>query len=258
MALTNTAVSSAKTKDKQYRLTDGQGMYLLIKPSGQKYWRLDYILHGKRNTYAIGIYPTISLKEARARRDEAKALVVDGIDPVQHRQLKSHNQQETAANTFKALATEWLAKQKGSWTHGHARTVISRLDRDLIPWLGRRPIQEITAPEILKVLQRIESRGAIETAHRCKTIVSQVFRYAIAKGVADRDTAADLKGALAPVQSKKMFAITDPVTAGELLRSIRGYNGDLITRCALVFSALTFGRPGEIRHAEWSEVNWIV
>ncbi|MCF6187580.1 MAG: tyrosine-type recombinase/integrase [Desulfobulbaceae bacterium] len=140
---------------------------------------------------------------------------------------------------------------------GAARTVAGRLKRDILPWLGSRPIGEITAPEILKVLRRIESRGAGETAHRCKTIVSQVFRYGVAVGVAELDSAADLRGALAPTRPKRMVAITDPAKVGELMRAIHGYQGDLITRCGLKFSALTFCRPGGIRHAEWKEIHWI-
>lgn len=257
MPLTNTAVKSAKPKKKQYRLTDGQGMYLLIKPSGKKYWRLDYALHGKRKTFAIGTYPAISLKNSRLLRTRAKALVSDGIDPVQYRHKVQEKQKDLAANTFEVLALEWLTKQEQAWTKGHARTVISRLRRDILPWLGSRPVKEITAPEILKVLLRIESRGAIETAHRCKTIISQVFRYSIATGSADRDPAADLKGALTPAQPKKMAAITDPEGTAELLKAIGSYQGDIVTRCALKFSAMSFGRPGEIRHAEWHEINWI-
>jgi len=257
MPLTNTAINAAKPRQKQYRLTDGQGMYLLIKTSGKKYWRLDYILHGKRKTFAMGSYPAISLKKARAQRDKAKALVADGIDPVQYRAANKSRRAEAAANTFEALALDWYTRQEQAWTEGHARTVSSRLKRDILPWLGSRPIDTITAPEILKVLRRIESRGAGETAHRCKTIVSQVFRYGIAVGVAERDPAADLRGALAPTRPKRMAAITDPGKAGELMRAIHGYQGDLVTRCALKFSALTFCRPGEIRHAEWKEINWI-
>ena len=227
-----------------------------MKP-GKKYWRLDYILHSKRKTFAIGTCPEISLKKARESRRDAKALIADNIDPVQFRKASKGHKAQAAANTFEAVSNEWFALQYQAWTAGHSCTVKSRLKRDIIPWLGSRPIKEITAPEILTVLRRIESRGAGETAHRCKTIVSQVFRYGIATGAAERDPAADLRGALAPTRSKKMAAITDPVKAGELMRAIRGYQGDIITRCALRLSALTFCRPGEIRHAEWKEINWI-
>ena len=193
MALTSTSVTNAKPREKQYRLTDGQGMYLLIMPSGKKYWRLDYILHGKRKTFAIGTCPEISLKKARESRRDAKALIADNIDPVQFRKASKGHKAQAAANTFEAVSNEWFALQYQAWTAGHSCTVKSRLKRDIIPWLGSRPIKEITAPEILTVLRRIESRGAGETAHRCKTIVSQVFRYGIATGAAERDRAADLR-----------------------------------------------------------------
>ncbi len=255
MALTNTAVSNAKPREKQYRLTDAQGMYLLVTPAGAKYWRLDYILNGKRKTFAIGKYPTINLKTARKKRDHAKSLVADGIDPVQYRKASKKHRNREVTNSFETISTEWFVLQNKTWTHGHARTVKGRLERDITPWLGSRPMEEITAPDILTVLRRIEARGAGETAHRCKTIISQVFRYAIATGAADRDPAADLRGALAPTRSKRMAAITDPVKTGELMRAIKGYQGDIITRCALLLSALTFCRPGEIRHAEWDEIH---
>lgn len=257
MALTNTAVKGAKPKSKQYRLTDGMGMYLLVKHSGKKYWRLDYTLHGKRKTYAIGTFPTVSLKEAREEREAAKKLVANGIDPVVERQLNREAQSEAAENTFYAVAMDWFSKNKSSWTTGHSRTISGRLEKNLFPWLGSRPIHEITVPELLRVLRRIEARGAIETAHRCRTIAGQVFRYAIASGLVDRDPAADLKGALTPVNPRKLPAVTNPREVGALMRAIRGYQGDVITRIALRLSALTFCRPGEIRHAEWREVNWI-
>jgi len=255
--LTSKAIINAKPREKQWRLSDGEGLFLLIMPGGSKHWRLDYTLNGKRKTYSIGKYPYITLENARNERLKIKRLIIKGIDPVQHRNELRQLNADNVKNTFSGKAAEWLALQFKNWTEGHTRTVKSRLKRDILPWLGSRPINEITAPEILIVLRRIEGRGAGETAHRCKTIISQVFRYAIATGTAERDPAADLRGALAPTRSKRMAAITDPDKAGELMRAISGYQGDMITRCALRLSALCFCRPGEIRHAEWSEINWI-
>ena len=231
-------------------------MYLLVHPNGGKYWRLDYNIYGKRKTYSIGTYPDISLKQARIERDKVKRLIKDGIDPVQHRQLTKATKRESFENTFENVALEWLVKQKKVWTAYHAKTVEQRLRKNLLPWLGNRPISEINPPELLMVLRRIEARGAVESAHRSRTIAGQVFRYGIACGLCDRDPAADLRDALQPRKPKKMVAITDPVKVGGLMRAIDGYQGDLITRCALKFSALTFCRPGEIRHAEWSEIIW--
>jgi len=254
--LTDSAVKAAKPKAKPYHLTDGLGMYLLVKPNGRKYWRMDYSLHGKRNKYAIGVYPSVSLLEARAERDKAKRLIAQGIDPIQHRKLSKAIQRKSSENSFGAVALEWFAKQKQVWTTGHARTVEQRLHKNLTPFLASRPISEIEPPELLEVLRRIEARGAVETAHRCRTIMGQVFRYAISCGLCSRNPASDLIGALQPRNPKKMAAITEPAEVGGLMRAIDGYHGDLITRCALKFSALTFCRPGEIRHAEWAEIIW--
>ena len=255
--LTNTAISNAKPKEKQFRLTDGDGLYLLVMPSGAKYWRLDYTLHDKRRTLAIGKFPAMKLRQARAEREKARDLITGGVDPVQYRKSAKSLDTKKAANNFESLSTEWFKMMVKTWTHGHSRTVKSRLRINILPWIGPRPITEITAPEILTVLRRIENKGAAETAHRCKIIISQVFRYAIATGAAERDPAADLRGALAPTRKKPMAAITDPGKAGELMRAIKGYKGDIITRCALRLSAFCFCRPGEIRHAEWTEINWI-
>lgn len=194
MGLTNTAIKRAKAQEKQYRLTDSQGMYLLIKPSGRKYWRLDYSIHGNRKTFAMGTYPEISLQEARAKRTEAKSLIADGIDPVQHRQVHKQTRREAAANTFEAVGREWFTRQTDTWKPRHASTVLGRLEKNIFPWLGNTEIDSVTAPTILSVLRRIEARGAIETAHRCKTICSQIMRYAVATGRAERDPCGDLRG----------------------------------------------------------------
>jgi integrase len=255
--LTDTEIRKAKPTSKQYRLGDGKGLYLLVFPTGAKYWRLDYTINGTRKTYAIGIYPEVSLAKARKRKEKARELIAEGIDPVEHKRLVSVADRAAAQNTFESIALDWYARQEKSWKPGHARTVKSRLERNIFPWLGSASIKEIEAPKILSVLRRIEARGAGETAHRCNQIISQVFRYAIAAGLADRNPAADLRGALSPVRAQKMAALTDPHQVAALIRAMRGYEGDFITRIALQFSALSFARPGEIRHAEWSEINWI-
>lgn len=257
MGLTNTAIKRAKAKKKQYRLTDSQGMYLLIKPSGKKYWRLDYSIHGTRKTYAIGTYPEISLKEARVKRAEAKSLIADGIDPVQHRQVHKQKRRAAAANTFEAVGREWFTRQADTWKPRHASTVLGRLEKNIFPWLGNTEIESVTAPIILSVLRRIEARGAVETAHRCKTICSQIMRYAVATGRAERDPCGDLRGALTPTQPKHMATITDPQEVGALLRAIDGYQGHFITRCALKLAPLVFVRPGDLRQMRWKAVNWI-
>ena len=254
MPLTDTAIRNAKPKDKPYKLSDEKGLYLLVNKAG-KYFRYDYRFNKKRKTLALGVYPDVSLKEAREKNNEARKLLQDDIDPAQYKKETKSMRIVQAANSFEAIAREWFTKNIHTWTEGHSRTIISRLENNVFPWLGSRPIAETTAPEILTVLRRIEDRGAMETAHRVKQICGQVFRYAIATGRAERDPSTDLRGALPPTKPKHMATITNPKKVGELLRAIDGYEGHLITRCALRLAPLVFVRPGELRHAEWGEIN---
>jgi integrase len=254
MPLNELKIRNAKTKEKFYKLTDGDGLYLHVTEKGSKLWRFRYRFEGKEKLFALGKYPEISLLDARQRRDEARRQLAHGIDPGAVRKAqKQASIQET--ETFEVIAREWHARFTSTWTEGHAETIMSRLERDLFPWIGKRPIAEIKAPELLAVLRRVESRGALESAHRIRTICGQVFRYAVATGRAERDPAADLKGALPQPQEKHRAAITDPKKIGALLRAIDGYEGGFIVKCALKFAPLVFVRPGELRHAEWEEIN---
>ncbi len=254
MPLTDTAIRNAKPEEKSYKLTDGRGLYLLVNKSG-KYFRWDYRFAGKRKTLALGVYPEIRLKEAREKHEDLRRLLAQGIDPIEYKkQAKAQSLSETT-NSFETVAREWFLKNKHVWTEKHAQTIISRLENNIFPWLGGMATSSITAPMLLESLRRIEDRGAIETAHRVKQICGQVFRYAIATGRGERDPSMDLKGALPPTKPKHMATITSPDKIGELMRAIDGYQGNLITRCALKFAPLTFVRPGELRHAEWVEIN---
>ncbi|MEN8136177.1 MAG: integrase arm-type DNA-binding domain-containing protein [Thermodesulfobacteriota bacterium] len=255
MPLTDTAIRNAKPRDKQYKIADDKGLYLLVKKSG-KYFRLDYRFDGKRKTLALGVYPDVKLKDARERRDAARQLLQNQVDPAQHKKEAKHLRVEQAANSLEAIAREWFAKNKHIWTEGHSRTIMGRLENNVFPWLGSRPVMEVSAPEVLAMLRRIESRGALETAHRVKQICGQVFRYAIATGRAERDPCADLRGALPPTKPKHMATITDPKEIAGLLRSIDDYRGSIVTRCALQLAPLVFVRPGELRQAEWAEINF--
>ncbi len=252
MPLTDTAIRNAKPKERQYKITDEKGMYLLVKPNGSKYFRLDYRIYGKRKTYAIGFYPNISLKEARIKRDTVKKQIADGIDPSEH---KRSTKRMGEADSFEYVARDWHERHKPNWTENHGSRILTRLEKDIFPWIGKQQINTITAPELLAVLRRIESRGALETAHRAMQNCSQVFRYAVATGKAERDPTQDLKGALPPVKKKHLASITDPKRIGELLRAIDGYKGHFISRCALRLAPLVFVRPGELRQAEWSEID---
>jgi integrase len=254
MPLTDTAIRNANLKNKPYKLTDGRGLYLLVNKSG-RYFRWDYRFAGKRKTLALGVYPDISLKEAREKHEDLRRILAKDIDPIEYKKQVKAKQHSDTTNSFEAVAREWFLKNKPVWTEKHAQTIISRLENNIFPWLGGTAISSITAPMLLESLRRIEDRGAVETAHRVKQICGQIFRYAIATGRGERDPSADLKGALPPTKPKHMATITSPDKVGELMRSIYGYKGNLITRCALKFAPLTFVRPGELRHAEWVEIN---
>ncbi|WP_028580427.1 tyrosine-type recombinase/integrase [Desulfogranum japonicum] len=254
MKLTDTAIRNAKPQQKQYKLTDGRGLYLLVTKTG-KYFRWDYRFGGKRKTFAYGVYPDVTLKEVREWHTDYKRILAKGIDPNEYKNQEKRKQKALTENMFEVVAREWYSKQVPTWTAKHAETVKGRLENKVLPWIGNKEIASVDAPMLLKVLRRIENGGAIETAHRVKQICGQVFRYAIATGRADRDPSADLKGALTPVKPKAMATITDPKKIGCLMRAIDGYHGNLVTRCALKLAPLTFVRPGELRHAEWEEID---
>ena len=251
--LTPSAVFNAKPAAKQYKLADERGMYLLVKPDGARWWRFDYRRPDtrKRNTLSLGTFPDVSLKKARERRDDARKLLADGIDPGTKRQAE----RTTSADSFEAVAREWFAKHSPNWATGHGDKIIRRLERDVFPWIGPKPIASLTAPDVLAVLRKIDSRGARETAHRAHQNCGQVFRYAIATGRATYDPTPSLRGAIPPAQSTHFASITNPDRIGELLRAIDGYTGYYVTRAALQLAPLVFVRPGELRAAEWAEVN---
>ncbi|WP_376697247.1 tyrosine-type recombinase/integrase [Wenzhouxiangella sp. EGI_FJ10305] len=255
MPLTDTAIRNAKPADKARKLFDERGLYLEVAPSGGKWWRLKYRFGGKEKRISLGVYPDVALKEARERRDEARKLLANDIDPSEHRRTQKAAQHDRAANSFEAVAREWHTKHLPSWTEKHAETIIRRLELNVFPWLGGKPIADITAPQLLPVIRRIEERGALETAHRVLGCCGQVFRYAVATGRAERDPSGDLRGALPPVKSRHFAAVTDPNKIPAVLRAIDGYEGTLPVRCALRLAPLVFVRPGELRKAEWADID---
>jgi len=251
--LTPSAVANAKPQAKPYKLPDGRGMLLLVNPDGSKLWRWRYRrpVTGMENMLALGAYPETSLRLAREKREEARALLAAGIDPGEHRKAEKAAGEERAANSFEVVAREWLGKQ--TWVEHYRVKVEAWMANDVYPYIGGRPVAELSAPEFLRVGRRMEERGAIESAHRILQTCGQVMRYAIATGRAERNPVADLKGAIAAPPERHHAAITDPAELGGLLRAIEGYSGDPTTRAALKLSALLFVRPGELRHAEWAE-----
>lgn len=255
MPLTDTAIRNSKAVGKPIKQTDGAGLYLLVNPNGSKWWRFDYRFQSKRKTISFGTYPDTSLKDAREKRDDARKRIAAGIDPGEQRKAAKLTLHENASNSFELVAREWFAKQSKIWASSHSDKIKLRMEKDLFPWLGHRPISEITAAEFLSCLRRVESRGAVESSHRILQNCGQIMRYAIATGRAERNPADDLRGALEPVKAKPRAAILVPSAIGQLLRAIDSYQGSFITKCALKIAPLTFVRPGELRQAEWSEID---
>lgn len=247
MPLSATAVKNAKPTHKTQRLFDSGGMYLEISPAGGKWWRWKYRYSGKEKRLSLGTYPDTSLAEAREKRDAARRLLASGIDPSQQRKATKAAGEEQSLNRFEVVAREWHAKQSSSWVELHASRIMLRLENDIFPWLGNRPIADITAKEFLSTVSRVADRGAVESAHRVLQNCGQVLRYAIATGRAERNPVADLRGALPPVKPKNLAAITDPAAIGGLLRAIDAYQGTFITKCALKLAPLLFVRPVFIR-----------
>jgi integrase len=251
MPLSDTAIKNTKPTDKPYKMQDEKGMYLLVHPNGGKYFRYDYRFNGKRLTLSLGTYPTISLKEAREKRDTAIKQISDGINPSITRKIEKAGSTE---NTFKAVAEDFLmTKLKGDWSESHHKHVKECFERDVYPWLGNRPLKELSAVEVLTTLRRIVDRGAIETAARTKQFIGQAIRYGIATGRAERDVTQDLRGALPSPVKGHYPAITEPKPLAQLLRDIDTYAGNFVVRTALQLQPLIFARPANLAMAEWDE-----
>lgn len=253
--LTDLALKRAKPSEKTQRLFDGGGLYLEITPAGGRYWRMKYRrpITGKENRLALGVYPTVTLARARERREDARRLLAQGIDPGEHKKAAAAEAAGAAANTFQPIAEEWLRGRK--WAPGYRVKVEAWFANDVFPYLGSRPARDLTATDFLAVARRMEKRGAIESAHRVMQNCGQVMRYAIATQRADRNPVADLKGALLPKPKRHYAALTRPDDLAPLLKAIRGYRGRLPTQTALRLAPLVFVRPGELRQAEWKEID---
>jgi len=254
--LTDLAIKNAKPGKSPRRFADGGGLFLEIRPNGAKYWRLAYRFDKKQKLLALGVYPQVSAPEAREGARIAREHLAAGRDPGLLRKSAREGNGNSGEDTFQAVALEWLERFKNEWTESHHKGISGRIKRELFPWIGARPVNEITAPELLACLRRIEARGHLENAHRTLTNAGQVFMYAIATGRAERNPAADLRGAIPRPRVKHMATILDPKQVGILMTAIDEYSGSPITRCALQFTAHVFLRSKEIRFAEWFEIDF--
>ena len=254
--LTAVAVRASKAvAGKRKKLSDGGGLYLLVTPKGSRYWRYDYRLGGARKTLSLGTYPEVELKEARLAHAKARADLSKNLDPSQLKQLNKHALLNAAQKTFEVVALDWFERRLADKSASYRVRTLRILEKDLLPFLKHRPISEISAPELLVVLRRIENR-TVDIAHRAKQTCGQIFRYAIASGLADRDVSADLHGALKAHKKVHRAALIDPRDVARLLVGIDCYRGSAVVRTALSLSALLFQRPGEIRKMEWQEIRW--
>lgn len=255
MALTDVAIKTAKPRDKAYKLADSGGLYIEIAPSGGKWWRYKYRFEGKEQRISLGTYPDISLKEARDRHVEERKKLSNGINPSASRKADKISKQLNNANSFELVAREWWQAHMKNKAASHKDKVIRRFEIYLFPWIGKRAISDLSAPELLDSLKRIERLNKLETAHRALQTTGQVFRYAVQTGRAVRDITSDLKGALPPSTVKHMAAFTEPTEVAGLLRAIESFNGTITVSCALRLSPLVFTRPCELRMAKWRDID---
>lgn len=253
MPLTDTAIRNAKPADKPVRLFDGGGLYLEIAPSGGKWWRLKYRFGGKEKRYSLGVYPEVTLATARKKRDEAREKLAAGIDPGEAKKVEKRANLLAAAHSFEVVARGWMDERKTTVEPAQHAKTLARMENDVFPWLGKRPIAEIDAPEILVVLKRVDGRGARFTAHRIRSEISRVFRYGIKEGHCKADPARDLVDAIPPAQTTHFASITEPEKVGEMLRAFDGFTGTFPVLCALKLAPMLFVRPGELRKAEWAQ-----
>ena len=255
MPLTDIAIRNAKPKDKPYKLSDTDGLYLLIKPNDKKYWRLKYRFAGKEKLLSIGVYPLVGLAQAREKCIEAKKQLINNVDPSQSKKEEKLKHSLNIENSFKIIAVQWHNNKKQACTERHASYVLRRMEADIFPSLGSRAINEITAPELLAVLRRIESRGAVDIAHRALQTCGQILRYAVATGKAERDISTDLRGAL-KTRKKENYSHLEAKELPEFFDKLEQYDGSLQTKLALKLLLFTFVRTGEVRGARWEEINF--
>lgn len=255
MALTDLAIRNAKPAEKQQKLFDSGGLFLLVTPAGGKRWVLKYRVNGKEKSLALGMYPDVTLVEARKRRDAAREKLAGGVDPGEAKKADKRAAKLAAVNSFEAVTLAWMGERRPYVETAQYDKTLARFKNDAFPWLGKRPITEIEAPDILDVLKRVDNRGARFTAHRLRGEISRVFRYGIKEGFCKTDPARDLTGAIPPAQTTHFASILEPAKVAEMLRAFDGFTGTFPVLCALKLAPLLFVRPGELRQAEWTEID---
>ena len=258
MSLTDTAVRNAKPGAKPAKLSDERGLFLLVTSEGGKWWRFRYGFGGKEKLLSLGTYPDVSLAKARQKRDDARALLADGIDPSEHRKAAKVTRAGLAANTFEVIGREWYAKAMMDKAETTKQKLLRRLEVDVFPWIGARPVADIVPADLVRIIERIESRGAVDLAKRVHNAVGRIFKYAVTKGFASSNPAQSIDLSLILTQNSVQHhsSVTEPKAVGELLRAIGGFTGSFSTKCALRLAALVFVRPGNLRHAEWTEIDF--
>lgn len=256
MPLTDSAVRNAKPTDRSKKLSDEKGLFLLLHPNGSKYWRLKYYYLGVEKTLALGVYPEVGLKAARDKRDDARRMLAEGRDPSQARKEAKARALQMAEDSFEAIAREWAKRHLAARSESHRTRVIRRLEREVFPFLGGKPIASITAPDVLAVLRKIEARGVLDTAHRTQQTIGTVIRYAVATGRATADPTSALRGALPAYKSGRMAApADDPAAIGAILRAFDAFKGSLVVSVAVRMLPLLFCRPGELRTMRWEQID---
>jgi integrase len=254
--LSDIKIRNAKPAEKPVRLFDERGLYLEVSPAGGKWWRLKYRFAGKEKRLSLGVYPDVSLKDARDSREECRRMLAGSVDPSENRKARKSASSDRASNSFEVVTREWFAKFSPGWAVSHSGRILEFFERDVFPWLGDRTISDVTAKDLLGVIRRIEGRGALDTAHRARGRCGQVLRYAVATGRCDRDPSVDLRGALPAAKGGHFAATTEPAKLAGILRAMDGYQGDVAVRCALRLAPLVFVRPGELRAAKWKDIDF--
>ncbi|MDD5001252.1 MAG: integrase arm-type DNA-binding domain-containing protein [Thiomonas arsenitoxydans] len=254
--LSDAALRRAKPTDKLQRLRDGDGLYLLLRPDGKRWWRFDYRCGGKDKTLSVGVYPDVTLARARQRADEIRQQLLDGIDPSVARKAKVTGVVTgEVSDSFEIIAREWHAGRAPTLSGNTSKNILLRLQNNAFPYIGQKSVRELRAPDVLDVLRRIEARGLGETARRVHQLIAQVMRYAVATGRADADPTPALRGALKPVMVRHHAAVIEPVELGAMLRAFEGYSGGVVVRTAVQLQVMLFVRPGELRRMEWAELD---